>query len=287
MSEKIKPNFFIVGMPRCGTTSMFTYLKQHPQVFLPIHKEPHYFSRDVNFYTNYVEKENVYFSLFEGAGDKKAVGEASVWYLTSERAAALIKKTIPGAKIIIMLRNPVDQMHSLHHLWLNSGNEDEADLLKAIEMQEKRKNGLCLPENCYFPQGLLYTEIATYFEKIKRFTDEFGMKNVRFILFDEFVADLSREYKKILTFLEVDDGFSPEFDTVEAEKSIRGIVINQLRTAHPEIKKIMRYGVRKRAQSKKKCSPLPPEVRASLQKLFTGDLEKTGTLIGKALSHWC
>src|SRR5437667_5641216 len=101
------PNFFIVGAPRCGTTALYTYLRQHPDIFLPETKEPHYFNRDMNS-GGAIRDHKEYLSLFAGAQGRARVGEASVYYLSSAYAAREISKVCPGAKIIVMLRNPVD-----------------------------------------------------------------------------------------------------------------------------------------------------------------------------------
>src|SRR3972149_11450918 len=117
------PNFFIVGAPKCGTTAMYTYLKQHPEVFMSDLKELHFFGTDhhrIN-YTPYTKEQ--YLSFFDGAGDKRRIGEASTSYLYSERAAVEIKEFNPFARIIIMLRNPVDVMYAYHHTNLSGGFE--------------------------------------------------------------------------------------------------------------------------------------------------------------------
>src|SRR5262249_53369576 len=119
-----KPNFFIVGAPRCATTSMYTYLKQHPQIHLSLLKEPLFFATDLTIQPLAVTDEASYLGLFADAGDARRIGEGSVFYLLSKRAAEEIKRFSPRAKIIIMLRNPIDMMHSLHALYLRTGNED-------------------------------------------------------------------------------------------------------------------------------------------------------------------
>src|SRR5665647_751711 len=106
-----RPDFFIVGAPKCGTTAMNNYLAQHPDVFMA-QKEIHYFGSDLKMRVKVSESE--YLNYFQNAEEKKLIGEASVWYLFSEKAAAEIKAFSPQAKIIIMLRDPIDVLHSLH-----------------------------------------------------------------------------------------------------------------------------------------------------------------------------
>src|SRR5712692_7209004 len=118
-----RPDFFIVGAPRSGTTALYTYLRQHPDVFLPEKKEPHYFNIDMTS-GGAIRNEKDYAALFAGALDETRVGEASVYYLSSACAPFEIKKDCPTAKIIIMLRNPVDVMYALHAHQVVSWVED-------------------------------------------------------------------------------------------------------------------------------------------------------------------
>ena len=168
-----KPNFFIVGAAKAGTTSMHEYLCAHPDIFMPSGadlrltrnalKEPYFFGSDLDIaeYWSIRDREQ-YLSLFVDAGNAKRIGEASVWYLPSTEAASEIKQFNPNAKIIIMLRNPVDMVYSLHGQFLRSGNEDIVDFEEALNVQEDRRNGRRIPTSAHFPGGLQYTSIATF-----------------------------------------------------------------------------------------------------------------------------
>ena len=287
LTWKSKPNFFIVGMPRSGTTSLYTYLKQHPDIYLSLYKEPHYFGKDLTQNIYCIRGEEVYRSLFEQAEDKKRIGEGSVWYMTSKTAAAGIKKFNPAAKIIIMLRNPIEMMYSLHGLYTRTGNEDVTDFREALAIQPDRVKGLRIPETCYFPEGLFYTEVAAYQDKIRRFADVFGMDNIHFIIFDDFAADTARSYHDTLRFLEVDTNFRAEFDLKKASAVVRPMVLHQLRHAHPEVKEKLSIKTGHRAHQGPKRSSLPPELKSHLQNLFKEDIEKTSELIHRDLTHWC
>ena len=104
-----KPDFFIVGAPKCGTTSMHRYMSQHPDIFMAQGKEPIYFGSDLKH--DWKVSQEQYFDLFRDADREQRIGEKSVWYMHSETAAAEIKAFDANADIIIMLRNPVDMMH--------------------------------------------------------------------------------------------------------------------------------------------------------------------------------
>jgi hypothetical protein len=284
---RYKPNLFIVGMPRSGTTSLYTYLKQHPDIYLSLYKEPHYFGKDLTQNTYCIRDEEVYCSLFEQAENKKRIGEASVWYMTSKTAAAGIKKFNPAAKIIIMLRNPIEMIYSLHGLYTRTGNEDVTDFREALEIQPERMKGLRIPETCYFPEGLFYTEVAKYEDKIKRFVDAFGMENIHVIIFDDFASNTAISYTGTLRFLGVDANFQAEFDLRKASDIVRPMVLHQLRHVHPEVKEKLSIKTGHRAHQGPKRSSLSLELKSRLQRLFKEDIEKTSELIHRDLTHWC
>src|SRR3979411_724122 len=104
------PDVFIVGAPRCGTTALYTYLKDHPEIFMSPIKEPEFFT-DFLGEGRRVRTEAEYLNCFGGVRDEKRIGEASVSYLASRTSARAIKGFSPLAMIIIMLRNPVDVMY--------------------------------------------------------------------------------------------------------------------------------------------------------------------------------
>src|SRR5262249_20365906 len=137
-----KPNFFIVGAPKCGTTSMANYLSWHPRIFVSAVKEPHYFARHtwrnpndrlIPSYRNSLEH---YLKLFQDVPeDSLAVGEASVRYLMNRKSLEEIAEFAPDARIIAMLRNPVDLAYSLHSELLKHYMEDVEDFEKAWGLQ--------------------------------------------------------------------------------------------------------------------------------------------------------
>lgn len=139
------PNFFIVGAPKCGTTTLWTYLYEHPNCYMTPTKEPNYFTTDLQpFYK--IDSRDEYIKLFEGAGESHiAVGEASTAYLLSHEAMKNIYNFDPKAKIIVMLRNPVDLVYSYHLFRVFLGVERVRSFDRVWEIQEDRKNGKNIP----------------------------------------------------------------------------------------------------------------------------------------------
>ena len=139
-----KPDFFIVGAPRSGTTSMKRALWEHPEIFL-VAGAPNFFGTDL-YQSGHIVDEEAYLSLFVRAKKEKRVGEKSVSYFMSMRAAAEIKEFQASASIIIMLRNPVDVLYSLHSYHVHTtGHEDILDFEAALEAEEHRRRGLRIP----------------------------------------------------------------------------------------------------------------------------------------------
>ena len=151
-----RPDFFIVGAPKCGTTAMNDYLKDHPELFIPARKKLHFFGSDLELRRSRRITTQEYLSYFALARAEKRLGEASVWYLYSQRAAAEIKAFSPAARIIIMLRNPVDMMYSMHSQRLYSGKQDIRDFAEALEVEEERRQGLRPYQNNFDVKGASY-----------------------------------------------------------------------------------------------------------------------------------
>ncbi len=263
---------------------MYTYLKQHPEIFVSVLKEPHFFGSDLSRQPHTVRDREVYLSLFADAGPRQKAGEGSVWYLRSHRAAAEIKAFCPEARILIMLRNPVEMIHSLHALYLRTGNEEIEDVEAAVAAQPDRKRGRRIPASTYFPEGLLYTENAMYCAMVTRFLEVFGRARVRIMPFDDFTADAARSYRETLEFLGVDPGFEPNYDTGAANAAMRMEVLAQLRKLPPELRRVMR------GSGRRHLGPRPamrPAFRRRLRQHFAADVAGLSALIGRDLRSWC
>lgn len=280
------PDVFLVGAPRSGTTSLFTLLKQHPDIYVSVLKEPHFFGRDLTCQPHSVRDRAVYRALFEGAEPGQLRAEGSVWYLRSATAAAEIAAVRPDARILIMLRDPVEMVRSLHALYLRTGNEDRARLDDALDAEPARRRGGSLPEGAYFPEGLLYSESARYHDGVARFIAAFGAEQVLVTLFDDFVVDPSGTYGRVLRFLGRAP-FEPEWDLAVANQRMRPSTIHALRRLRrraPALVREMRRGGQTHLGSKPPCSV---STRRRLAALFADDVARTAALIDRDLSHWC
>ena len=298
-----RPDFFIVGAPKCGTTALYEYLKQHPEVFMPREvKEPHFFGSD--FKTSFfIRDEQEYLSLFAAARGEKRVGEASVWYLYSKLAAREIKDFAPAAKIIIMLRNPVEMMHALHSQRLYNGSEDIRDYETALDAEEDRKRGLRIPPHPQLVEGLFYREVAKYAGQVRRYLDVFDPAQVKIIVYDDFKHDTAQVYREVCAFLGVDAGFAARLRVVNPNKSVRSSALLDFTRQPPSLspawakklvplrarKALMWRAVKALRRINTKYEPRPPmprELRDRLRAEFAPEVEELGRLIGRDLSHW-
>jgi hypothetical protein len=224
----MKPNFFIVGAPKCGTTALSEYLRGHPNIFLSEPKEPHYFSEDMDQH-RYVKTLDDYLKLFQPAtSDQIMVGEASVGYLFSSVAIKNIRKFNPEAKIIAMIRNPVDMILSHHRQLLFSHYENEPDFEKAWRLQAERRLGNCIPPDCRAPMFLQYAESGKLGLQIKRLMQIFPPEQIKIVVFDDMVSNTAKVYQEILNFLELPHDGRDTFGRINEAKQPRFIAVSKL-----------------------------------------------------------
>lgn len=297
-----KPNFFIVGAPKCGTTSLSNYLRVHPNVFMSTPKELNYFSEDLSDELRHAKSLDQYLDFFKDSKPEHlAVGEASPSYLSSSVALNNIRKFDENAKIILMLRNPVDLTYSLHSQLLSNYVEDERDFEKAWNLQEARSKGQKIPKTCVFPPFLQYSKICHLGDQVKDLQNIFPPDKVLLILMDELKVSTQTVYEKVLSFLEVPQDGRTSFPPSNESKAIKrwwlGYYYERLRRAEPMNSMVnftkktlglknMGICAKARGTVKTKRVPLRPEFRAELVNEYREDVDKLAGLIGKDLSHW-
>jgi hypothetical protein len=228
----VKPNLFIVGQPKSGTSALFSFLKQHRDISVCKIKEPQFFGTDINstyFYMSKTEQTlDNYLGLFADDGKTYHL-EASTAYLFSETAAANIHSFNPDAKIIIMLREPVDFLFTYHRQLLRNSvkSEVEQDFHKALALEAERREGKNLPKNVFNKKFLLYSERVRYVEHIRRFARLFKNDQIKIIIYDDFKKDNRAIYLSVLEFLALDASNLPEFTTVNKQVAVRSRVAKQ------------------------------------------------------------
>jgi len=229
-----KPNFFIVGAPKCGTTALSEYLRGHPNVFFSQPKEPHFFATDFPN-KRIIATFEEYIDLFhEVQPNHLRVGEGSVWYLYSREVVQNIYEYNPEARLIVMLRNPVDLVHSLHSQLLLSIDEDEKNFERAWNLQELRKSGKRIPKKCRTPAFLQYRDVGKLGAQIERLLEVFPKEQVKVILFEDFVANTKAVYEDVLSFLGLDSDGRKLFPRINENKQYRMRLLGQFTQCPPE-----------------------------------------------------
>jgi len=296
-----RPNFLIVGAPKCGTTALSTYLSGHPQVFVSTPKEPHYFATDLPGYRD-VKTLREYERLFAAATpDQACVGEASVFYLYSLQAASRARASAPDARILILVRNPLDLVISYHSQLVYSRDESERDFSKAWELIRFRKAGMQIPTLCRDHKVLWYDEIARLGEQSERWLHQFGERRVKFVCFDDFVADTATVYRGIVEFLGLDDDQRTEFPQVNPRKSQRNDYIANFTERTPptlvraamaakRILGIQNWGILNMLRRWNTTITQPvepgPRMRQEILDNYEDDILHLGRLMGTSLDHW-
>ncbi len=299
-----RPDFFLVGAPKCGTSLMDTFLGRHPDLFMPT-KELHFFGADLGFNTPARTLDN-YLSFFAEAPAAARAGESSTWYLYSRTAAQEIKDFCPDAQIIIMLRNPVSMLHSLHSHLLFTGNEDIEEFGEALAAEPERREGQRIPANS-FPHGALrYSEVARFSEQVARYFRIFGRERVKVILADDFKKDNAAVYLDLLQFLgarteglDLDTILAQDAWTRNENKAPRSRMIlrflklptNQavLRGLAPSPVPGWRFVLRGLRRVNIRYGERPPmkdEVKRQLTASMASEVAALGELLGRDLSGW-
>lgn len=291
------PDFFIVGAPKCGTTALYAYLRQHPQIYMPFHKEPLFFGDDLSHRYGRMSTDE-YLALFDGAGDGQRVGEASAWYLYSSSAADEIKAVSPSAQAIVLLRNPIDVMYAQHSQMIFSGQEDLDDFEDALAAEEDRQRGRRLPPGPIRAENLYYRRMVRFTEQLQRCFSAFGRDNVHVIVYDDFRRDTAGEYRRVLRFLDVDPAFVADFRPVNENKRVRHARLQQLIWNPPLLRPLipwlrrwpLAHAVRSRLleanSQRRRRDPMDHALRASLEAELADEVTSLGRLLGRDLSHW-
>lgn len=302
------PTFFLFGATKSGTSSLFHYLKQHPDVFMSSVKEPHFFGypedSELVQIRNGEPKKNQYVitnrrayeKLFAGAGDAKARGEASVMYIYLPDAPKRIHEAVPDARLFAVLRNPVERAYSAYLHMLRDDAEPEDTFMKALDAEPQR-----IAEG--WAELYHYQTMGFYNQQLARYDAFFKPEQLKVLLYEDFAEDALGVTKEIYNFIGVDDSFVPDTST---KHNISGVPQNQLvHRVHKFLKgssplkttfkkllpaqtrsKMKRDMLAKVEASNLKKPPLSEEAKARLIDAYREDILGLQKRLGRDLSHW-
>jgi len=263
-------NFFVVGAAKSGTTAFYHGLRRHPDVFLPAVKEPHVYayladpSVARHLFADEAAARRRYQELYQEVRDEKAVGDASTTNLVVHGAAEVIASEVPAARIVAVLRHPVDRAYSHWRHFRAAGGEDIADFAEALRQEEPRAAAGVPVTYQYLGWGRYCGQLRPYFES-------FGRERVLVHLYDDWCSDAEAVLRATFGFLGVDDSL-PMAPLGR---------FNEMPAAPPR-------GLRGRLRDRRRAAPptLDPVLRAELTATFHDEIDGLEELIGRDLSDW-
>lgn len=310
------PNFFVVGAGKCGTTTLYHILFQHPEIFMSPIKEPNHFCTDIkeeefseqfkliekrkninlDEYLNgpmterkfgyFVPKSEDYKKLFKNVKNEKAIGEISNSYLFSKVAAQNIKDAVPDAKIIIILRNPIDRMVSHYKANIRDGKALKPFYEEVTDDYNKNPKGWCISHS--------YFEVGQYADQVDRYLKVFGKENVKVLWFEDWKKNSSNMAREIFTFLGVDpniqiDPEERQHTTTEPRSKKLVYLLSQSGIKKPALRlfpQSWREPIKSIFFNNKASFAITPDERKKLQDFFRADIEKLQSLLNVDLSKW-
>jgi hypothetical protein len=279
------PNLFLVGAAKAGTTSLYDSLARHPAIYMSPMKEPHYFSRidpapERRAFFPRVTDEDSYLALFDGAAGEGLVGEASTSYLWEPHTAERIKGSIPEARILVMLRDPVERAYSQYWNDVRGGLERRG-FQEALVDERRSGPGA-------WGVTSLYIECGLYADQLERYLERFGAQ-VHVAFFEDYARDEGATTAEILSFL----GLEPEAaDALSRRANPASMPRNRLsravlgsgraRTiARATVPRGLRSRLRGALLKRSTRPPMDPEARALLTEAFGPEADRLGALLGR------
>ncbi len=307
------PNFIVVGAAKAGTTSIYQYLSQHPEVYLSPIKETNYFAKDIPLdkirkdyykegeldvekYVNgdlseqihiaFVSEWDHYQKLYKNVKGQKAIGEISNSYLHSEVAAREIYAVNPDMKIIMILRDPIKRAFSHYKMTLRIG------LVKDSFYEEVQRDYAAREKG--FRVSHLYVEMGMYADQVSRYLEVFPREQVRIYLFDDLRVDAAALMDDMIRFLGVDptERVDTSFQANQASVPKSAGLVHFLRksgirkVAKKLSPKFIGEAAKKIFYKKEDDLVLMQRDKDFLRPLFEADVRKLEKIINRDLSHW-
>lgn len=290
------PNFLIIGAAKAGTSALYSFLGQHPQVFMSANKEPRYFSfagatldPAHPIHATTVTRLEDYVKLFEESGDAVAIGEASPSYLFNPAAPPRIKEMIPNVKLLAILRNPADRAFSHFMHFVKLGWETTYDFRQALNAVEG------LDHNGWFPRKD-YLSFGFYGEQLARYYERFDRTQIKVLIYEEFRAAPEPALKEIFGFLNVDPRHRTETSVqINLSGSPRSRTLQRWLTRPNDLRRslgeILPATVRRRLRNtleiaNLKRSTLENDMRVTLMATYRDDIDRLEQLLERRLDCW-
>ena len=298
------PNFLILGAAKSGTTALYSYLRQHPDVYMPSVKEPRFFAFEgeelafngpqghgARFNQETITDLETYEALFNDVKHEKAIGEASPAYLSSaEKAASRIHHYIPNAKLIAILRQPAERAYSAFLHTVRSGRETNLNFEVVLGLEEKR-----LQDNW----GAIWQHkhLGFYYDQLRPYYRLFPKEQLKIYLYEDLQNDATGLIQDIFSFLDVDHTFTPDVTNrvnvsgIPRSRWLRQFLISSNNPLKNSVKQLFPEKFRRRTIKKlKDANLMRPEISQEIKYRLTlnykNDILKLQDLIERDLSGW-
>ena len=310
---------FIVGAPRCGTTTLAQFLKAHEDVSFPLVKEPHFFAQnDLRGLGGAELRDRVeqdYLGRFFGGEAGGRIGaDASVTYLYLPEQLEPVLRLWPDSRFVVALRNPLSMLPSLHRRLIYLGDETIADFRDAWAAVPERAAGRRIPRGCADPRWLRYDQAAQFGMHLERLFAVVGRQRCHVVVFDDLAADPAGQYRQFMDFLGIEPSARPDFSAKRAGKSVRIRWLQRMLKRPPaalrdyfagehyrrRVRPVDQAGERKPPQRvlslrkrllqwnrvSRPLEPLPLDLQAEIRDSLRGDVERLSVLLDRDLTHW-
>jgi hypothetical protein len=294
------PDVVIVGAPKCGTTSLYSYLSGHPGVFASPIKEPNFFCLDTPA-LRVASRWSDYEGLFRAARTDQLRLEASTAYLLSPVAVPAILEANPRARIIVAVRDPIEMIVSYHAQKVYAFEEDQADFGLAWDLSGHRARGERVAARCRAPAYLDYKSVARLGGQVARLVRLVPPDQLQVILFDDLSRDAERTYGAVLNFLDLAPDGRQDFAVANPRKTHTWPALSRLivkpprllrsskqlaRRAFPRLSKGAGRVVHGLLQRSAQRTDIAPELRRRLANELRPDVEQLALLLDRDLAGW-
>lgn len=292
------PDFFIVGAPKCGTTSLHAWLSRHAGLHMPV-KEAGFFAQDILAYGGTLTQ---YLDLFSGAGGGQLIGEATPKYLFSPLGLRQIRRFNPAARIVVLLRPPLELMFSFYRQMLRQGEENQRTFDAAWQRVAARRRGQHLPRGCHSARLLDYPAWGRIGTRLADVYNVFPREQVKLCLLEDMRQQPRQVYRDVLAHLGLDDDGFVDFATVNRGWQIQHLWLHRAalkvkRTLYPDVTGAKRplggrgTGILRQMNHFNRSrqtagTGMSAELQRELATAFLPEVEMVEQLSGRALTHW-
>jgi len=290
----LQPRIFIIGAPKCGTTSLAEWLSGHPDIWMSDPKEPNFYSDDIPSY-RYARSRAEYEAIFSSASPSAMLGEASTTYLRSRNAVPALLEDAPDARLIVCLRNPLEMAQSVHSQLVRSGREPITDFAEAWAAQVRRR---AHPEPKRFDHNqaaLLYGEMCQLGAQVERLLANVSRDQVHFVFADDMRRSPRAVYQGVLQFIGLEDDRRSNFESLNTHRVPSSVALARWTSWGASISRrvVSRrgLGLGRFVKQFNEVTPvarpeLPDSLRAEMAAYFRDDIIRLGELTGRDLGHW-